>query len=95
VKVTARPLANEHLEAAFDYYEGQLAGLGRRFLHEYRRGLEKIALFPSAWATVDDLTRRYQLDRFPYGILYIVDSDEVIVTAVVHLESDPKSWPLD
>ena len=66
--------AEDDLQRAFDYYELQRAGLGGELVHEFRRGVERIIEFPNAWQRLDETYRRYRLHRFPYGIVYRVDS---------------------
>ena len=46
--------ADDDLQRAFDYYELQRAGLGGELVHEFRRGVERILEFPSAWQRLDE-----------------------------------------
>ena len=63
------PQAEIDIEEAFKYYKTANVELARRFLHEYRRGIERICRFPNAWAPIDDVYRRFRLRRFPYGLV--------------------------
>jgi len=36
--------------------------------------------------------RRCLTDRFPYGLLYQVRSDCILVGAIMHLRRDPQAW---
>ena len=36
--------------------------------------------------------RRRMLNRFPYGLLYAVEADRIIVVAVMHLHRRPGYW---
>ncbi|MDO8094347.1 MAG: hypothetical protein Q6360_12795 [Candidatus Brocadiales bacterium] len=36
--------------------------------------------------------RRCLLSRFPYGLIYGVDADAIIVVAVSHLHREPRYW---
>lgn len=92
MKLTALPRVDNELAGAFHYYQDQREGLGDEFLDEYRRGLEQIIQFPTAWGLIDDITRRHRLKRFPYGIHYVIRLDQILITTVVHLHSDPKNW---
>jgi hypothetical protein len=31
-------------------------------------------------------------DRFPYGVLYQIRKDHLLVTAIMHLKSNTKRW---
>jgi len=36
--------------------------------------------------------RRCLTNRFPYGILYSIESDRIFILAVMHLHRDPDYW---
>jgi hypothetical protein len=36
--------------------------------------------------------RRRRLGRFPYGVIYGLDSDTLVVVAVAHLHRRPRYW---
>ena len=82
------------LERAFDYYEGRCRGLGHEMVEEFRRGVDRILEFPTAWQRLDDVYRRYRLRRFPYGIVYRVDTiaDQVVIVCLMHLSQRPDWW---
>jgi plasmid stabilization system protein ParE len=84
--------AERDLEEAFDHYEHARRGLGHEFLTEFRRGVEKILLNPNAWQLLEEDCRRYRLKRFPYGVVYDVQGDEIFVLAVMHLSRKPGYW---
>ena len=79
-------------EAAIEYYDGVSPGLGLGFVAELERTLERILLNPEVWARVSDGHRRCRLRRFPYGVIYSVSDDAVLVAAVYHLHRRPGSW---
>jgi plasmid stabilization system protein ParE len=79
-------------KAAIEYYDGVSPGLGLGFVAELERTLERILLNPEAWARVSDGHRRCRLRRFPYGVIYSVTDDTVLVAAVYHLHRRPGSW---
>jgi plasmid stabilization system protein ParE len=54
--------------------------------------IERIAEFPAAWQRVDAELRRCQLDRFPYGLVYLQEDSEILVVAVTHLQQRPRTW---
>lgn len=82
------------LERAFDYYEARRRGLGHEMIEEFRRGVDRILDFPMAWQRLDDVYRRYRLHRFPYGIVYRVDTivDQVVIVCLMHLSQRPDWW---
>ena len=84
--------ARAELIEATDYYEAQKAGLGSEFVEEVKRALERILQYPDAWAPLSKRTRRCRTNRFPYGIIYQVRGDILLVVAVMHLHRHPRTW---
>jgi toxin ParE2 len=70
---------------AVAYDDGLLSGLGSEFASEVRGGLRRIEEHPKAWPLLADHIRRYRLNRFPYGLVYMPLQSEIIVLAVMHL----------
>ena len=84
--------AQYELDEAVDYYNAQVPDLGRAFLLEVLAGLERVCQFPSAWHPLSQHTRRCQLRRFPYGIIYTVENETLLVIAIGHLHRNPEYW---
>ena len=84
--------AEVELERAFDHYQIQREGLGLELLDEFRRGVESVLQYPAAWQRLDDIYRRYRLHRFPYGIVYRVSEDELMIVAFMHMSQEPGYW---
>ena len=84
--------AQQDLAEAVQYYERAAAGLGLEFLDEIERTVERILLHPEAWTRVSEHHRRCRTRRFPYGLIYIVEKDVVIIAAVMNLRRHPKTW---
>jgi toxin ParE1/3/4 len=84
------PLVKADLRAAFDWYEDQLQGLGGEFREEFRRTYRKLGRNPLFYAVRFSGIRRLNLDRFPYGIFYTVERDEIRVLAVLHGSRETK-----
>ena len=80
------------LDQAVNYYDYQLSGLGSRFFREVGAALEKISQMPEAWTKIGEKTRRCLLKGFPYALLYMVESDTIIITAVANQHRYPKHY---
>jgi plasmid stabilization system protein ParE len=74
------------------HYEQKENGLGVTFLDEVDAALERILRFPQAWHPLSSRTRRCRTHRFPFGLLYQIRSDEILITAVMNLRRDPRRW---
>ena len=80
------------MEDAFHAYNQQRLGLGNDFRVALHETLERIKAFPDAWHNLGDNIRRCRLRRFPYAVIYIHDTMEILVLAVAHVRREPHYW---
>lgn len=92
MKLRILSCAEQEFAEAVDYYNAQRPGLGFEFAAEVRAALNRISSFPEAWPPYSARSRRCLVCRFPYGILYQVRPDGVLVLAIMHLQRDPRHW---
>jgi plasmid stabilization system protein ParE len=86
------PEAERELEDAFWWYERQRSGLGLEFLLAFDAAVEGLRRLPEGHEIVARRTRKALLRRFPYLVLYVVEAERVLVTAVFHGRRDPSRW---
>lgn len=89
--VFLRPAEEEMLDAAW-YYEQQVIGLGESFLDKVNTAVRDIAEHPFRWPVIRPNIRLRLVHRFPYGLYYRVDQDEIVILAVAHLRRRPMYW---
>lgn len=77
-RIVLRPAAEDEIREAHDWYEQRRARLGGEF----------VVCNPRVHGDV----RRVLVRRFPHGIFYVVESDDIVVLAVFHGRSDPAQW---
>lgn len=92
IPVAFLPPAEEEMVAAAQYYEARSHGLGADFLDEVQRSVKAISSTPRTAPVVKENIRRRLLKRFPFGILYVVEPDTIVVLAVMHLRRRPGYW---
>ncbi len=92
MKVRFLELAQLELDEAVAWYDAQARGLGKEFLGELDRAVRRIATFPLSCPEIEAGLRRCLLARFPYGLIYGVDRDTLVVLAVSHLHRNPRYW---
>ena len=92
MKVSFHPEAVEELEQAVIYYEDCQSGLGKQLSQEVDASIQLILAFPHAWTTLEDNIRRTLVRRFPYGLLYYLQENEVYILAVMNLNRSPDYW---
>ncbi|HWI56183.1 MAG TPA: type II toxin-antitoxin system RelE/ParE family toxin [Bacillota bacterium] len=80
------------LPPAARYYEEKVPGLGVEFIAEVRSTIRRILAHPEAWCLLDPEFRRCRTARFPYGIIYTIEGDYILIVSVMHLHQHPDTW---
>ena len=86
------PEAEIEFEQAVDYYNNCKENLGFEFAAEVYKSIDHIFAFPEAWSKLSQNTRRCITDRFPYGVIYLIEEDEIIIVAIMPLQKRPNYW---
>lgn len=84
--------AQIELEEEVKYYNEQQAGLGYDFAKEVADTIARILRYPEAWSKLSKRTRRCRTKRFPYGVVYQIIGDRILIVAVGHLKRKPFYW---
>jgi plasmid stabilization system protein ParE len=92
MNITFLAPAEAELLDAVAYYNTQSEGLGYEFAAEVKRTIERIVQYPEAWVQLSKRTRRCRTNRFPYGVIYQVRSETLLIVAVMHLSRNPQTW---
>jgi plasmid stabilization system protein ParE len=92
MEIVFLPPAKAELTDAISYYNMQSEGLGYEFAAEVKRTLERIVQYPDAWFKLSKRTRRCRTNRFPYGVIYQVRKETLLIVAVMHLSREPETW---
>jgi toxin ParE1/3/4 len=77
---------------ASEYYEEQVLGLGDNFIDEVVKVLDVIERQPASGTKITKTERRFLVSRFPYGIIYSVEEDQITIFAVMNLRRKPGYW---
>ncbi|MGH8524352.1 MAG: type II toxin-antitoxin system RelE/ParE family toxin [Gammaproteobacteria bacterium] len=92
MKYIVHPEAEAEFVQAIEYYEGCEAGLGYDFAVEVYSAIQRTIAYPKAWPIIEEDIRRSLVRRFPYGILYAEEGEDLFVVAVMPLHRDPDYW---
>ncbi len=84
--------AEDELNAAALFYESRETDLGDKFLEEITLSFRRIREHPFSYSKVFDEYRRYLMAHFPYGLVYRIEDERVLVFAVAHLRRRPGYW---
>lgn len=86
------PEAEKEFLEAINYYEDRERGLGYDFSIEVFATIQNIVIYPTAWPAVEEGVRRCLVHRFPYGVIYSIEQEEIFVLAVMYLRRHPGYW---
>ncbi len=92
MKYSFHPDAELELNISIDYYEKCKQNLGLEFANEVYRTIQRIINFPNAWQILDKNIRRCLTNRFPFGVIYYQENDEIIILAIMQLNREPNYW---
>ena len=84
------PAAENDLIDYTDYYEHCQNGLGTDFSLEVYNAVIRILEHPHAWTRISKICRRCLVNRCPYGIIYSIEENEILILAVMNLHRNPK-----
>src|SRR5256712_13033936 len=86
------PEALEEYESAASYYAERDTELQLRFIESIENSIERILEAPTRWRVIDEDVRRCLAQVFPYGVLYTLEADFVLIVAVMHFSRGPGYW---
>lgn len=52
----------------------------------------RIVKSPTRWRVIDEDIRQCLTRKFPYGILYTIEQDFILIVAVMHCSREPEYW---
>ena len=84
-------LVDADFQSACEWYEAKQPGLGSEFIEDFQRAYQRLRKYPLFYSVRFANVRRLNLERFPYGIFYVVRSEEIRVLAVLHSSRDSEN----
>jgi toxin ParE1/3/4 len=89
--------ARQDFDKAADWYEEKQTGLGLEFIDEMNSVIELVLERPDLGPLVPYLDARLELrwrlaPRFPYAVVYRIESYAIRVFAFAHLHRAPAFW---
>lgn len=86
------PEALAEYESSVEYYESVQVGLGARFIGSVEAALDSILESPTTWPFLNSDIRRRLTRVFPYAVLYSIESDHVLIVAIMQCHQNPGYW---
>lgn len=82
---------NEYAEAV-EYYAGQRIDIAQAFVSAIEDAVYRLKESPTRYAVVEDNVRRCMARKFPYGVLYTLEPDYILILAIMHCSREPGYW---
>jgi toxin ParE1/3/4 len=92
MKYQFHPEALTEFRESAVFYESRQAGLGDRFVSAVEVAIDRILASPQTGRVLEDDVRRYLTKVFPYAVLYSIESDYILIVAVMHCHREPLYW---
>lgn len=86
------PEAFEEFSEAAHYYAEHQEGLDLRFVDAVENAIRHILDDPQRWRIFEEDVRRCLTRVFPYAILYTIESEFILIVAVMHCRREPGYW---
>jgi len=83
------PHAIEDANEAIEWYEQREPGLGEEFFRTLSTATTYISREPKTVKIIEEPFRRVLLRRFPYGVIFREDENQIVVFAVFHYSQNP------
>src|SRR6266478_222332 len=82
--------AERDLQEAYNWVEEHRQGREQFFLQDVDLRLEHLKRFPLIGRLYRGRYRRLLIPRYPFGIFYVVESNRIVIHAVLDLRQVPK-----
>jgi plasmid stabilization system protein ParE len=86
------PEAFEEYESSAHYYAEKDPELALRFIESIENAIGRIVEAPTRWRVIEEDVRRCIAHVFPYGVLYTIEADFILIVAVMHFSREPGYW---
>lgn len=92
MKYVFHPEALTEYAEAVQYYIERRVELAQAFINAVEDAVNRIRESPTRFSIIDEDVRRCLTRKFPYGILYAVEQDYILILAVMHCSREPGYW---
>ena len=92
MKYFFHPEALTEYSEAVQYYAEKQVELAQSFIDAVENAIYRIREAPTRYRIVEEDIRRCLTHQFPYGILYTIESDSILIVAVMHCRQKPGYW---
>ena len=91
-KLSIRKEAEADIAEAYQYYESCRTSLGSDFILCIEESIARIQKNPKQYKRIYKNVRRALVRRFPYGVYYVIEQENISVIAVLNARKNPQHW---
>jgi plasmid stabilization system protein ParE len=92
MKYNFHPAALAEYAEAVQFYAENRVDLAQAFINSVEEAIFRIIESQTRFPIVDEDVRRCLTRKFPYGILYTIEDDYILILAVMHCSREPGYW---
>ena len=92
MKYNFHPAALAEYAEAVQFYAENRVDLAQAFINSVEETIFRIIESPTRFPIIDEDVRRCLTRKFPYGILYTIEDDYILILAVMHCSREPGYW---
>src|SRR5213594_4387998 len=86
------PEALDEYQETTLYYAERDPALALRFVEAVEDAIRRILEAPERWRVLEEDVRRCLTHVFPYGVLYTIEPEFLLIVAVMHCSREPGYW---
>jgi toxin ParE1/3/4 len=86
------PEALTEYAEAVQYYTKQRVEVAQAFIDAVDDAVYRIRESPTRYIVIDEDIRWCMTRKFPYGIIYTIEQDYILILAVMHCSREPGYW---
>ena len=84
--------AYEELRAAALFYDDSAPGLGSDFMDSVEQLISRLLDSPRIGKPILSRLRSFPISKYPFDLVYLVDTDELVIVAIAHQSRRPGYW---
>jgi plasmid stabilization system protein ParE len=92
MKYVFHPQALTEYSEAVQYYARRRTELAQALIDAVEDAIYRIKESPTRFPVIDEDIRRCLTRQFPYGIIYTIEPDYLLILAVMHCSQEPGYW---
>ena len=92
MKYVFHPEALTEYSEAVQYYARQGVEVAQSFIDAVENAVYRLKESPYRYQVIEGDIRRCLTRKFPYGILYAIEPDFILILAVMHCSQEPGYW---